>query len=123
MKMLLFRIWIYILKKVQESVEEKAFLATDPYVVYFDSFQKEMYVCPSGSHAVQLYETLSKLHKLTNKTYIKILYGKADEVFRYKLFRVLDLKFAWNCPEEEKQRLYSYMADTPLRNFEENKKK
>lgn len=122
MKKILFKIWIYILTKVKEHADEKIMLSSEPHVVYYDSFIKNVYVCPNGDSALQLVKAINHFHKLTHQTFINTLYGKASEVFKYKMLKILDLKFTWNCPSDERQKIIQYMADTPIRNLEENKK-
>lgn len=118
MKKYLFEFWIYILIKIKIIVDKKIDVSDEVYVVYFNQFNKEVFICKSGSEALQLVKIIKGYHEATNKNYIDIFYGKASYVFQFKHLRVLDCKFIWNATEAEKQKIFSNMADIPIRKEE-----
>jgi hypothetical protein len=118
MKKLWFRFWEYLLSKVKEKVDLRILESTEVHVVYFNEFNKEVFICPDGKSALKLVDILNSFHQATNKTYIKIFYGKASEVFTYKILRVLDCRFTWNATEEEKSKIFANIADVPIKRGE-----
>ena len=111
------KILCFIQKEVNRRIEK----SEEVYVVFFNMFNKEVFVCPNGQEALKLVDTIKAYHEATNKTFIQIFYGKASEVFRYKHLKVLDCKFTWNATSDEKQAIFQHMADSPLRNKKEEK--
>lgn len=116
MKKFLLKIWMYILKNVQLTIN-KNIINDDGnlYVVYFSEINTALYICKSGSHAIELYEQFVKLNHLLNRDFVKVYYGNVDYVFKRMIPKsLMDVVFTWPAPEEERKRIYRYIADVPL---------
>lgn len=114
MKKLWLRFWEYLLIRTKKKIDTRIEACEEIYVVYFNEFNKDVYICPSGKKALELVEILKQYHTATNKFFMHIFYGKASEVFKFKHLRVVDCVFTWNARDEEKRKIFESMADMPL---------
>ena len=110
----LFKLWVWLLNKVHREIDKRIKESKEIYVVFFNEFNKEVFICPNGDEALKLVDILKTYHEATNKMFIKVLYGKASDVFKFKHLKVLDCKFTWNATPEERQNIIKHMADSPL---------
>lgn len=111
----LFKLWVYVLNHVQTYINNNIAESDELYAVYQPLLGDDIYICKSGKSALELYNQLNKVNMLLNRPQIKVIYGKVDHIFKYRLFKVMDIVFTWNVSGEESRKIYSYIADVPLR--------
>ncbi len=111
---LLFKLWEYILSRVHTKVDMQIKKSDEIYVVYYARLSNDVYLCKGGDYAIELYNVINKLNMLTNRPMVKVLYGPAHMVFRYKIVKVMDMIFTWDASIPERQKIYNYIADVPL---------
>lgn len=115
MSKLLYGLWVYLLNICFKLINSRIMHDLNGiYVVFFSDFDNTIYICENGEKALQIANQFMELNNNLNKNHIKIIYGKASFVFKCKMVRISDLYFTFNCTYEEKQKIYSYIADVPL---------
>lgn len=114
-KMFLFRFWIYILTTIYTQVNNNIKSEDDElYVVYLSHLNNDLYVCRGGNYALQLVNHLNHVNKLVNRPLVKVLYGKVDIVFKFKIVKLSDIIFCFDADIEQRKKIYNYIADVPL---------
>lgn len=112
----IYKLWVYVLNNIQIQINKK--IENDEeclYVVYLSHLNDDLYICKNGKDALELYNLLNKVNIFTNRIFIKVIYGKVDIVFKYKMPKLTDVIFTWNASPEEKKNVYDYIRDTPIR--------
>ena len=107
---LLFRIWIYILKKTQEIIEEKRIENKEDIWVVTDSGLDQYFICGSVDDAKKLYDALVIFNQFT-KNDRKVMYGKIQDIFKNFSPKISKFHFCCTVPLSEKNIIYDKIID------------
>lgn len=97
------------------EIMKKVELSPEPYVVYFTSLYPEVYVCSDGESALKLVKLYENLNMEVGRNNIKIIYGKADFIFQFKIPKLMDLIFTWDATKEEKDKVFDRIIEAPMK--------